>query len=190
MKKLLFFDIDGTLVDFGNSTMSPSTADALINAKQNGHMIFLCTGRSYNQIYPSLKAFDFDGGLDNANFAYVFEHTDTVPLDQLIAFALVADSLSEGAHDELRTRFLEAPNTVLAYLVLMGDQKVEFGEQLPAAEVICGLIASADAGWYDGSEEFAQTMETCRKNYPTGPAAHLLNVMETEHQTYLEQKQG
>ena len=69
-------------------------------------------------------------------------------------------------------------------------QKVEFGEQLPAAEVICGLIASADAGWYDGSEEFAQTMETCRKNYPTGPAAHLLNVMETEHQTYLEQKQG
>ena len=43
MKKLLFFDIDGTLVDFGNSTMSPSTADALINAKQNGHMIFLCT---------------------------------------------------------------------------------------------------------------------------------------------------
>ena len=58
MKKLLFFDIDGTLVDFGKSTMSPSTADALINAKQNGHMIFLCTGRSYNQIYPSLKAFD------------------------------------------------------------------------------------------------------------------------------------
>ena len=53
MKKLLFFDIDGTLVDFGKSTMSPSTADALINAKQNGHMIFLCTGRSYNQIYPS-----------------------------------------------------------------------------------------------------------------------------------------
>lgn len=40
MKKLLFFDIDGTLVDFGKSTMSPSTADALINAKQNGHMIF------------------------------------------------------------------------------------------------------------------------------------------------------
>ena len=135
------------------------------------------------------ETFALDGGLDNANFAYVFEHTDTVPLDQLIAFALAADSLSEGAHDELRTRFLEAPNKVLAYLVLMGDQKVEFGEQLPAAEVICGLIASADAGWYDGSEEFAQTMETCRKNYPVGPVAHLLNVMEAEHQACLEQNQ-
>ena len=40
MKKLLFFDIDGTLVDFGKSTMSPSTADALINAKQNGQHDF------------------------------------------------------------------------------------------------------------------------------------------------------
>ena len=136
------------------------------------------------------EAFALDGGLDNANFAYVFEHTDTVPLDQLIAFALAADSLSEGAHDELRTRFLEAPNKVLAYLMLMGDQKVKFGEQLPAAEVVCGLIATADAGWYGGSEEFAQTMEACRKNYPAGPAAHLLSVMEAEHQACLEQKQG
>ena len=74
MKKLLFFDIDGTLVDFGNSTMSPSTADALINAKQNGHMIFLCTGRSYNQIYPSLKAFDFDGVVACCPF-----HNDKTP---------------------------------------------------------------------------------------------------------------
>lgn len=61
MKKLLFFDIDGTLVDFGKSTMSETTAAALHAAKQNGHMVFLCTGRSYEQIYPSLKEFDFDG---------------------------------------------------------------------------------------------------------------------------------
>ena len=136
------------------------------------------------------EAFALDGGFDNAKFAYVFEHTDTVPLDQLIAFALAADSLSEAARDELRTRFLEAPNTVLAYLVLMGEQKVKFGEQLPAAEAVCGLIATADAGWYGGSEDFTQTMEACRKNYPAGPAAHLLNVMEAEHQACLEQKQG
>ena len=62
MKKILFFDVDGTLVDFGASTMSKNTSDALIAAKKNGHKIFLCTGRSYNQIYPSLKAFDFEIG--------------------------------------------------------------------------------------------------------------------------------
>ena len=61
MGKLLFFDVDGTLVDFGKNTMSESTEKALIKAKENGHKVFLCTGRSYNQIYPSLKEFDFDG---------------------------------------------------------------------------------------------------------------------------------
>ena len=138
-------------------------------------------------VSANAKTFSLDGGIDNPNFEYVFENTDIVPLDQLIAFILVADSLSEGAQDELRTRFLEAPNTVLAYLILMGDQKVDFGERLPASEVICEFIASADAAWYYGSEEFLQTVDSCKKNYPSGPAAHLLNVMELEHKACLEQ---
>lgn len=134
-------------------------------------------------------AFDLDGGLDNPNFEYVFNHTDTVPLDQLIAFDLAADALSEGSSDELRSRFLEAPNKVLAYLVLMGDQQVDFWDNPPAAEVICMSIASADAAWHGGSEEFAKTMGTCRENYPSGPVAHLLDVMEAEHKASLERNQ-
>lgn len=134
-------------------------------------------------------AFDLDGGIDNPNFEYVFNHTDTVPLDQLIAFDLAADALSEGSSDELRSRFLEAPNKVLAYLVLMGDQQVDFWDNPPAAEVICMSIASADAAWHGGSEEFAKTMETCRENYPSGPVAHLLDVMEAEHKASLERNQ-
>ena len=133
--------------------------------------------------------FDLNGGLDNPNFEYVLDHTDTVPLDQLIAFTLVADGLSEGACDELRSRFLEAPNTVLAYLMLMGDQQVGFWDNPPAAEVICRFIASADAAWYGGSEEFARTMETCRESYPSGPIAELLDVMETEHKASMERNQ-
>lgn len=89
--------------------------------------------------------FDLEDSLSNPNFEFVFNHTDTVPLDQLIAFALAADAASEGAYDELRSRFLEAPNTVLTYLLLLGDQPVEFRDNPPAAEVICQAIASADA---------------------------------------------
>ncbi len=134
-------------------------------------------------------AFDLNGGLDNPNFEYVLDHTDTAPLDQLIAFTLVADGLSEGACDELRSRFLEAPNTVLAYLMLMGDQQVGFWDNPPAAEVICRFIASADAAWYGGSEEFARTLETCRESYSSGPIAELLDVMETEHEASMERNQ-
>ena len=135
------------------------------------------------------EAFDLDGGFDNPNFEYVLNHTDTVPLDQLIAFNLVADALSEGSSEELRIRFLEAPNKVLAYLVLMGDQQVDYWNGSSAAEVICMSIAAADAAWHDGSEEFAKTMETCRENYPDGPVAQLLDVMEAKHEAIMERDQ-
>ncbi len=59
-KKLLFFDIDGTLVSF-DGKMPDSTADALRKAQKKGHEIFLCTGRSHNQIYDFLLDFGFDG---------------------------------------------------------------------------------------------------------------------------------
>ena len=62
--------------------------------------------------------------------AYVMAHTDTVALDRLIAFTLTSDGgPSEGACEELRSRFLESPHTVLAYLVLMGDQTVSSWRQ-------------------------------------------------------------
>ena len=60
MSKILFFDIDGTLVGF-DGKMSESTKLALREARKNGHKIFLCTGRSYNQIYDFLLDFGFDG---------------------------------------------------------------------------------------------------------------------------------
>lgn len=75
---------------------------------------------------------------------------------------------------------------MLACLVLMGDQAVDFWDNPPAAEVICQLIASADAAWHSGSEEFFRTMERCRELYPGGPAAQLLDVMEAEHSDSLE----
>lgn len=142
----------------------------------------------WQTVTTDAEAFNLSGGFDNPNFEYVELHTDTVPLDQLIAFALVADAASEGACDELRIRFLEAPNTVLAYLELMGDQITELSgwEPTPTAEIICQFIASADAAWYDGSEEFAQTMAACRETYPHGRISELLDVMEKEHAASME----
>ena len=130
--------------------------------------------------------FDLEDSLSNPNFEFVFNHTDTVPLDQLIAFALAADAASEGAYDELRSRFLEAPNTVLTYLLLLGDQPVEFWDNPPAAEVICQAIASADAAWHGGAEEFTQTLAACREVWPEGRATELLDLIEAEHAASLE----
>lgn len=43
--KVIFLDVDGTLVDYEN-IMPPSALEALRLAKENGHSIYLCTGRS------------------------------------------------------------------------------------------------------------------------------------------------
>lgn len=146
---------------------------------------FLHAGGCVRAGEDRLTAVSTDANSEDA--AYVMAHTDTVALDRLIAFTLTADGgPSEGACEELRSRFLESPHTVLAYLVLMGDQTVSSDDSTPVAEFICGQIASADAAWHDGSEEFAQVMESCKADYPEGPAAELLSKMETAHEASLE----
>lgn len=69
MKKALFFDIDGTLVDF-EGKMPESAKLALKKAQERGHLIVICSGRSVCQIYPFLIELGFDG-IIAASGAYV-----------------------------------------------------------------------------------------------------------------------
>lgn len=176
---LLLLSTGGT----AGSTTSPQPAEAPAQMS-----LTELEAPQWQALSTDAETFDLNGSFDNPKFEYVFSHTDTVPLDQLAAFLLVADGASEGACDELRSRFLEAPHTLLAYLVLLGDQTTELSgwEPTPTAELLCRFIASADAAWYDGSEEFASTMEECRKAYPEGRAAELLDVLEKEHAASME----
>ena len=137
-----------------------------------------------------VESFGISQPLKDERFEYIFNHTNTVPLDQLIVFDLWGDALTEGSSEELRSRFLEAPDTVLAYLVLMGDQRVDYWDQPLAADVICRSIATADAAWHGGSEEFAQTLAACRERYSSGRVAELLDVMEQEHAASMERNHG
>lgn len=137
-----------------------------------------------------LESFGISQTLNDERFEYIFNHTNTVPLDQLIVFDLWGDALTEGSSEELRSRFLEAPDTVLAYLVLMGDQRVDYWDQPLAADTVCNSIATADAAWHGGSEEFAQTLAACRERYPSGRIAELLDVMEQEHAASMERNHG
>ncbi len=137
-----------------------------------------------------LESFGISQTLNDERFEYIFNHTNTVPLDQLIVFDLWGDALTEGSSEELRSRFLEAPDTVLAYLVLMGDQRVDYWDQPLAADTVCKSIATADAAWHGGSEEFAQTLAACRERYSSGRVAELLDVMEQEHAASMERNHG
>lgn len=48
--KYIFIDIDGTLIGSFDHHIPESTIKAITKAKQNGHKIFLCTGRPLSQV--------------------------------------------------------------------------------------------------------------------------------------------
>ena len=62
MSALLFFDIDGTLLTLDDKHILPDSAKAaLLKAKENGHKIFINTGRVKTAIDRHLLEFGFDG---------------------------------------------------------------------------------------------------------------------------------
>lgn len=59
-QKIIFLDIDGTLTEPGKNVPPASAQEAVKKARDAGHLVFLCTGRTYNMMEP-LLAYGFDG---------------------------------------------------------------------------------------------------------------------------------
>lgn len=60
-RKIVFFDIDGTLVD-GKTHMVPQSAvEAIQKLRQNGHLAFINTGRTLVSINQQIRDIGFDG---------------------------------------------------------------------------------------------------------------------------------
>ena len=97
--KIIFIDVDGTLVDYENKL--PASADkAIKQARKNGHRVYICTGRSKAEVYPYLWDIGLDGMI-GGNGSYV-EDGDTVVMHQLIT-----DEQCKHIVDWLKSRGLE-----------------------------------------------------------------------------------
>lgn len=81
MSKIIFLDVDGTLVDYENR-IPKSAIKAIRKARENGHRVYICTGRSKAEVYPELWGIGLDGMI-GGNGSYV-EDTGTVVMHQLI----------------------------------------------------------------------------------------------------------
>lgn len=59
-QKIIFLDIDGTLTEPGRNEPPESAQEAVRQAREKGHFVFLCTGRNYGMLHPLLQ-YGFDG---------------------------------------------------------------------------------------------------------------------------------
>lgn len=62
-KNIIFFDVDGTLVDVrpAREYIPESTVQAIRETRKKGNLCFLCTGRSKAEIYEHILEVGFDG---------------------------------------------------------------------------------------------------------------------------------
>ena len=95
MKKIVFFDIDGTLIDsFGGvREMKPRVKEAIRNLQSRGHYVFIATGRPYAFLNKEIRDFGFDGFV-LANGAHVIINNKTIhskPIDNSFVKELITN---------------------------------------------------------------------------------------------------
>ena len=90
-RKLIFLDIDGTLVA-ALSSPTPQVREAIRQARSRGHLVFLCTGRNLPIIGPDILDVGFDGIIASAG-GYV-SAGDQVLFDSLLPEELVQECLT------------------------------------------------------------------------------------------------
>lgn len=90
-KKLIFLDIDGTLV-FAMKAPSVLVTQAVQRARKNGHKVFLCTGRNMAIIGEDIKSVGFDGIIASAG-GHV-ETENQVLFDSILPEEIIQECLS------------------------------------------------------------------------------------------------
>lgn len=99
MGKIIFLDVDGTLVDY-KGRIPESAVTAVRLARQRGHKVYICTGRSRAEVYPEIWDIGLDGMI-GGNGNYVEDY------GQVIMHRCLSLEECRGIVDWLHERKLE-----------------------------------------------------------------------------------
>lgn len=149
MSKIIFLDIDGTLVDYHNR-VPESAVKVIQQARQNGYYVFVCTGRSRAEMQPELWEIGLDGMI-GGNGSYI-EHNGQVIMHQLISKE-DAKAIVDWLHERGLEFYLESNNGLFAsenfkevarpvmrqYALSKGKTAAEV-EHMEAEDALHGLI--------------------------------------------------
>jgi HAD-superfamily hydrolase, subfamily IIB len=113
--KIIFFDIDGTVLSHRNYQILESTKTAIRKARENGHLTFINTGRTLSEIDDEIKSVGFDGLVCGCG-TYISLH------DQVL--------LHQGITSEFCKQIVEDANRFGIESVMEGTDTIYFSTQL------------------------------------------------------------
>ncbi|MCX0371380.1 HAD family hydrolase [Clostridium perfringens] len=84
LKGIIFFDVDGTLIDCGKGLYKPSnkTKEAIKKLKDNGYLTILATGRPMSFVDDGLKELELDGYIAS-NGTYIELNNEVILNDDI-----------------------------------------------------------------------------------------------------------
>ena len=110
MKKILFLDVDGTLVDYENH-LPKSAVEAIRRTRELGNLVFICTGRSRAEVYEDIWDIGIDGMI-GGNGSYV-EYQNQVVIHQKITEEECRE-IVDWLHERNLEFYLESNNGLFA----------------------------------------------------------------------------
>ena len=110
MNKIIFIDVDGTLVDYDN-VLPSSAVEAIRKARANGHKVYISTGRSRAEVYQEIWDIGLDGMI-GGNGSYV-EDNGQVVMHQLLT-AEQSHRIVDWLHERKLEFYLESNNGLFA----------------------------------------------------------------------------
>lgn len=110
MGKIIFLDVDGTLVDYENR-IPESAVRAIQTARKNGHKVYVCTGRSKAEMQPELWEIGLDGMI-GGNGSYV-ENQGHVVMHQMITLEKCS-AIVDWLHERNLEFYLESNEGLFA----------------------------------------------------------------------------
>lgn len=96
-KYIIFMDVDGTVFDPIHRCIPSSTISALTKAKENGHILFLCTGRSISDFQDQFNQLPIDGRILGCGTHIQYHNKDIfkMPLNYSV-YSKLLDYLKEN----------------------------------------------------------------------------------------------
>ena len=110
MSKIIFIDVDGTLVDYDN-VLPASAVEAIRKARANGHKVYISTGRSRAEVYQEIWDIGLDGMI-GGNGSYVEDNGEVV-MHQLLT-AEQSRRIVDWLHERKLEFYLESNNGLFA----------------------------------------------------------------------------